>query len=379
MNSRPRLRLKVVAALVVAALPRVIFGAVSASAAGALPSAIATPPRVVRFETNPIIRPEMLPGNDGVNIAGPSLIRVPSWLPNPLGRYYLYFADHRGAYIRLAYADRLEGPWKIHVPGTLHLGQMVAIAKETAGAAADEVRGGHISSPDVHVDDEKREIRMYFHFQIAPADTWGHRSGVARSKDGLNFQPVNRRPIGEPYFRVFRRDGHYFAINRSAALARSKDGLDDFEVGNPNFAAAAGQKTRADLPPSETAVGRTLRGGDEDVEGAIRHTAIKIDGDVLTVFYSRSGDLPEIIMRSRVTMTGDWKTWRLSPPEKVLEPERDYEGANVPPGKPTRLRVMPRPMFRELRDPCIFREDGRTYLLYVVAGERGIAGAELLD
>lgn len=40
---------------------------------------------------------------------------------------------------------------------------------------------------------------------------------------------------------------------------------------------------------------------------------------------------------------------------------------------------MPRPLFRELRDPCIFREEGRTYLLYSVAGERGIAGAELID
>ena len=28
---------------------------------------------------NPIIRPEMLPGSDGDNINGPSLIRVPDW------------------------------------------------------------------------------------------------------------------------------------------------------------------------------------------------------------------------------------------------------------------------------------------------------------
>ena len=92
-----------------------------------------------------------------------------------------------------------------------------------------------------------------------------------------------------------------------------------------------------------------------------------------------AGDLPEVIMRSWVRMSGDWRTWRLSPPETVLEPERDYEGANRPLIKSTRLRVMPRPLFRELRDPCIFREDGRTYLFYIVAGERGIAGAELLD
>jgi hypothetical protein len=379
VNLSHRVRPQPGTGLALVVLSRVVFWATVA--AFAMAAAIAAPPKVVRFETNPIIRPEMLPGNDGANIAGPSVIRVPSWLPNPLGKYYLYFADHKGDYIRLAYADRLEGPWRIHVPGTLQLSQMVAIARETAGAAGGEVRGGHIASPDVHVDDEKREIRMYFHFQIAPATTWGHRSGVALSKDGIHFQPVNRRPIGEPYFRVFRWDGHYFAINRSAALARSTDGLDEFEVGNPGFAAAVGHKTLSGSPPAETAVGRALRGGAEDTDDGIRHTAIKIDGNVLTVFYSRAGDVPEIIMRSKVAMTGDWKTWRLSPPEKVLEPERDYEGANVPPLRPTNkdMRVLPRPMFRELRDPCIFREDGRTYLLYSVAGERGMAGAELLD
>ena len=42
----------------------------------------------------------------GKNVQGPSLIRVPDWIANPLGQYYLYFADHKGSYIRLAYADR---------------------------------------------------------------------------------------------------------------------------------------------------------------------------------------------------------------------------------------------------------------------------------
>ena len=31
----------------------------------------------------------------------------------------------------------------------------------------------------------------------------------------------------------------------------------------------------------------------------------------------------------------------------------------------------------QLRDPAIFEEDGRVYLLYAVAGERGIALAEV--
>jgi hypothetical protein len=40
-----------------------------------------------------------------------------------LGKYYLYFADHKGRYIRLADADDIAGPWTIHPPGSLHLEQ----------------------------------------------------------------------------------------------------------------------------------------------------------------------------------------------------------------------------------------------------------------
>ena len=49
---------------------------------------------------NPLIVPEMS-ASIGTNINGPSLIRVPDWVENPLGRYYLYFAHHKGKFIRL--------------------------------------------------------------------------------------------------------------------------------------------------------------------------------------------------------------------------------------------------------------------------------------
>ncbi|MBC7237378.1 MAG: hypothetical protein H5T69_16175, partial [Chloroflexi bacterium] len=92
---------------------------------------------VRRYPGNPIIRPHM-DERMGGNINGPSLIRVPDWLPDPLGRYYLYFGDHRGTYIRLAYADSLEGPWSIYTPGVL--------------ALEDSFFVHHLASPDVHVD-----------------------------------------------------------------------------------------------------------------------------------------------------------------------------------------------------------------------------------
>ena len=78
--------------------------------------------RIERLVDGPIIRPDM-DRSMGSNIAGPSLIRVPDWIENPLGRYYLYFSDHRGLYIRLAYANALTGPWTMYEAGTLQLHQ----------------------------------------------------------------------------------------------------------------------------------------------------------------------------------------------------------------------------------------------------------------
>ncbi|MSU50822.1 MAG: DUF1961 family protein [Opitutus sp.] len=351
--------------------------------AGAITLPAPRPPAVVRFKENPIIRHEMLPGPAGTNICYPSLIRVPSWLPNPLGKYYLYFADHKGAYIRLAYANLVEGPWMIYEPGTMKLEQMVAVARANARGKESEVEGKHVASPDMHVDDEKREIRMYFHFSITPRDTWGHRSGVAVSPDGIRFRPINTKPIGQPYIRVFRRDGYYYALDRVGGLTRSRDGVTNFETGNTDFAVAVGHKVRGSGQPAVGTRNALARAkGEEDVlPGEMRHNAVKIDGNVLTVFFSRGGDLPEHIMCAQASLTGDWKTWRLSPPVTVLLPEMDYEGVNLPLGTPTNqgMQKMPRSLFRELRDPCIFRDDGKTYLLYSVAGEGGIAGAVLRD
>src|SRR5262245_30826955 len=98
-----------------------------------------TPPApfvATRLGPGPIVRPELpgLRGERGASINGPSLIRVPDWVETRLGKYYLYFAHHRGQDIRLAYADRLEGPWMVHPQGVLQL--------------ADTAAADHVASPD---------------------------------------------------------------------------------------------------------------------------------------------------------------------------------------------------------------------------------------
>lgn len=283
--------------------------------------------KVTRFPNNPIIRPDM-DGSMGTNINGSSLIRAPEWLGNPLGRYYLYFAHHKGEYIRVAYAERLEGPWKTYESGTLKL--------------EDSFCGHHITSPDVHVDDEKREIRMYYH---GPT-TGGQKSRVALSKDGIHF---TARPeiLGAPYFRVFRRSQYHYALGMPGIFYRSKDGLSNFEEGPTLFT--------------------------EDM----RHSALKLDGETLSVFYSNAHDCPERILLSTIDLTPNWMTWKASEPVIVLEPELEYEGADLP-LEPSE-RGWAKERVRQLRDPAVFSEDDKTYLLYSVAGEHGIAIAELKE
>ena len=58
-----------------------------------------------------------------------------------------------------------------------------------------------------------------------------------------------------------------------------------------------------------------------------------------------------------------------------MRPERAWEGARLP-IEPSRGGAINVPV-NQLRDPAIFEEDGRIYLLYATAGERGIGLAEV--
>ncbi len=319
------------------------WGIILAAAAYAQERAQAGGPKVVRFAENPIIRPEMLPGRDGENINGPSLLRVPEWVEKPLGRYYLYFAHHNGKYIRLAYADRLQGPWRIHRPGVLSL-------DEAPGCA------GHVASPDVHAVPENKEIRMYFHGPARKAK--GQMTFAAVSADGLKFK-ASADPLCPFYFRAFRRGAMWYGMSKGGLLWRSPDGLGGFEEGNDPMPGAEGRDKPTYNRPG------------------VRHVAVLPDGDVLWVYYSNIGDSPERILRCRIDLRGDWKEWRAGPPEEVLRPKMDYEGADLP----VRISSAGAARGREhaLRDPALYREEDRTYLFYSVAGERGIAGAEVIE
>ncbi|MXX99589.1 MAG: hypothetical protein F4Y67_02050 [Chloroflexi bacterium] len=319
--------------------------------------------RVERLSDGPIICPETHP-IAGRNIQGPSLIRVPDWVEQPLGRYYLYFADHKGSHIRLAHADDLLGPWRIHSPGSLRiehshfpsdppefdermLNRAVKRHRQNPRynrlphSLLAEFTTPHIASPDAHVDEQNQRIVMYFH---GLEDFGVQRSRVAVSRDGINFQA---RPeiLGRTYLRAFKHDGFTFGIAMPGHVYRSTDGLSGFEKGPTLF------------------------------NPDMRHCAVLKRGKRLHVFWTQVGHAPERILLSTIDLSAPWTQWQETKAVEVLRPERSWEGAELPlepsMGSVAYGRV------NQLRDPAIFEEAGRVYLLYAIAGEAGIAIAEL--
>jgi hypothetical protein len=287
--------------------------------------------RAVRYSGNPLITVNSSTAL-GDNINGPSIIKVPPWINNPLGKYYMYFAHHSGKFIRMAHADSLGGPWVVYEPGALRLEETSAFC-------------GHIASPDVHIDEEKKQIRMYFH---GPArDRNGQWTCIASSKNGLDFR-ASDEILGKFYFRVWRWDGAWYALAKNGnegwgELYRSENGLTGFE-------------SRGDF----------IR--------RVRHAALLIRGHYLLIFYSRTGDAPERIMVCTVDLRPDWQEWKPSEAIEVLRPEANYEGVEYP---IKRSKYGSATKVNQLRDPCIYEENGQTHLFYTIAGEMGIAMAKI--
>ena len=93
------------------------------------------------------------------------------------------------------------------------------------------------------------------------------------------------------------------------------------------------------------------------------------------MFWTQVGDAPEHIKLSTIDVSGDWMSWSETPGVEVLRPEHDWEGADAPLEPSVRSTAYGH--VNQLRDPAIYEEDGRVFLLYAVAGESGIALAEV--
>ena len=323
-------------------------------------------PRVTatRLSQNPLITLRTS-SSLGDNLNGPTVIRVPEWVERPLGRYYMYFAHHMGRHIRLAYADAVEGPWRIHEPGVLPVSETALFRPQPDPVENLENFYTHVASPEIEVDPVNRRFVMWVHGWWTDGRTWpvgepaarawARQNGYAQftqaatSTDGLSFRA--RPAITKiSYLRVFRLDGARYGMARSGRLARAKDPLDSFELG-PN----------------------PFRGG--TYANRIRHVAVLQRGRRLHVFFTAIADAPERILMSTIEANGDWSTWVASPAVEVMAPEAPFECAALP-AAPSEGGDIKGPA-RQLRDPALLDDAGRVFLFYSYCGEQGIAAAEL--
>jgi hypothetical protein len=320
--------------------------------------------RVTRFATNPLVTVKSS-ATLGGNVNGPTVIRVPSWVQKPLGRYYMYFANHRDVFIRLAYADDVKGPWKIYEPGVWHVRDSLLYRPQP-----DSARFGgfntHFASPEIFIDNANRRIVLWAHgwytngehwpTEAKAAQQWANEKGYGQftqgaiSTDGMHFtgQPAITK---ESYIRVFERGGSLVGMSRLGVLLRAPNPTTPFEVGPNAF--------------RETAYG----------SNRVRHIALVPRGNLLHVLFTAIGDAPESLMHSTIDMTRDWKDWRVGTPTMVMQPETDYECGNLPIAKSAVGDIFE--PARQIRDPHVLEDGGRTYLFYVLCGEQGVAGAEI--
>ena len=317
-----------------------------------------------RFSENPLITVSSSP-SVGDNLNGPSIIRVPPWIEKPLGRYYMYFAHHKGQHIRLAYGDSLRGPWKVYELGVLNVSATAFFRPQPDPANSPEFVYTHVASPEIYIDNAHEKILMWVHGMWTAGQRWPEEpvaalkwlqsqgysqyTQSAESVDGLNFQT---RPAitKQSYLRVFRRGDQFYGMARLGQMLRAKDSASSFELG-PN----------------------PFREG--PYANRVRHVTVLPRESHIEVFFPAIGDAPERILRTTIPMMGDWTQWRATSYEEVLAPQAKYECPEKP-AVPSEAGEIYGPA-KQLRDPALFLESGKVYLFYTVCGEQGVGGVEI--
>mmetsp|Transcript_105369 Transcript_105369/g.328446 ORF Transcript_105369/g.328446 Transcript_105369/m.328446 type:complete len:366 (+) Transcript_105369:82-1179(+) len=326
-------------------------------------------------------------GSDYININGPSALALPDWLPaearvgGASTKYYLFFAHHKGSFIRLAYASHMRGPWAVHPPGVLDLRDSLfpterpppppaSAPKTEAELAGSDALRPHIASPDVVIDEQNRQFVMYFHGLEGPneytSDARSQVSRVATSWDAVSWSA--RQPIlPHTYARSFRCPQvfgeEWFLLAMPGIFYRSR------HAAMQPFSMRERDNSRSGLHLDH---GKCL------FPSTMRHSACLVRGDTLYVFWTDVGDAPERIYVSTIRLSADWDSWCLEGERvEVLRPAAEWEGAGLPPEPSVRGEITR--MANQLRDPCIFTDpaDGRVYLLYCGGGEHNINLAEV--
>ena len=229
------------------------------------------------------------------------------------------------AYIRMAYSNKIIGPYTIYEKGVLNI-------KNSPGK-------DHVASPDVHVDSKNKIITMYYHTCFNE----GQYTLESFSNDGIFFKSHNII-LGSYYFRVFKFKNQLYSI-------------------------AKGVKNYGEIYKKVNNEWKIIY---KKLIKNIRHTAILVEDNIIYLFYSLIGELQESIYCCVL----DIDNFMVTNNYKLIKPSLDYEGFNFP--KEKSKIGMEKKFVNQVRDPGIFINKNDKYLLYSVSGEKGIAIAKFI-
>jgi hypothetical protein len=313
-------------------------------------------------ENEPIIYRSMLSNEWTIN--GPSMIRAPDWVPeaekaDARANYYVYFSGHTDPYIKLAWSEKIEGPYSIYNAGegVFHLKNCLQPEKLNISH--------HVASPDVIIDSINQQFIMYFH---AGKLTWNkdsikaQKTVVATSNYGLDFNAGLQDVIICPFYaRVFQHEGNLYAL--------CKDGV--YKAHDP----ASPREHTQNLNWLNQHLWKKVSDPFQWIPKQERHFAVLKEKDCMHVMYSRISSAPEHIEYSRMDICKNIKFWKPTTPISVLYPEYEWEGISYPIKE---SEEGPDNKAQELRDPYLFLDrDSTLYLLYSGAGEQSIGIARI--
>jgi hypothetical protein len=197
---------------------------------------ICASPRTVTEEDDPnqcifFRNPSIPEGCAHGNLEDPNVVEIPSWVANPLGKFYMYYSSSHSdltigggsiASLGLAVADDLTGPWK---------------AVNALSYQPSDIGCASLHSPDVMFDHEKQIAFMYVHAQECKSKSGmelpGQPSFVLVSTDGLNWVPpdLSSAPLlGEGFYpgmvsvyfynlRVFKYGDSFYGVAKTEWMA----------------------------------------------------------------------------------------------------------------------------------------------------------------
>ena len=284
----------------------------------------------------------ILTQNFNSNICNPCIIKVPEWVKDSLGKYYLYYADHRGKYIKFAFSNFIFNNWRSKLDIIININSFNNAIN-------------HIASPEIYIDDIKKKFYLLTHSHSATHK--GQWTYVSESNNGLHFKVVNDKPLAPFYLRVFKYNNFFYGVSKGGNLWKTNELIREFYPCQNLF------------DPSKS--NELLH----NYEGAVRHVGLFVENNILYIFYSKIGDKPERIYFSKLNLEKNDKNWKFNSETELLRPTMDFEGANLPllKSKPGDTPVAE----NALRDPYLFKINSNYYLAYCVQGEFGIAIAEI--